>query len=96
MNIRLLLISLLSLLSILLIGCKARPEESDLVRVKEHFLQMRFQAAFRPELQSKSDMDLFLLSCEQNRVRCDPLLEMLKEKDRPFYDALKGVPAAKK
>lgn len=96
MSIRLLFISLLSLLSILLLGCAARPEESDLVRVKEHFLQMRFQAVFRPELQSKSDMELFLLSCEQNRLRCDPLLEMLKEKDRPFYDALKGVSAAKK
>ena len=96
MNIRLLLISLLGLLSILLIGCVARPEESDLVRVKEHFLQIRFQSAFKPELQAKTDMELFLLSCEQNRVRCDPLLEMLKEKDRPFYDTLKGVPAEKK
>lgn len=96
MNIRFFLISLLSLLSILPTGCVARPEESDLVRVKEYFLQVRFQAAFKPELQSKSDMELFLLSCEQNRVKCDPLLEMLKEKDRPFYDTLKGVPSEKK
>jgi hypothetical protein len=74
-----------------LVGCAAQPEEADLVRVKQYFVQLRFQAGLRPELQSKTDRELFLISCEQNRVQCSPLLEMLKKKDRPFYEKLQGT-----
>lgn len=80
----------------MLVGCQAEPEQSDVTRVKEYFLQLRFQSAFQPALQSKSDQELFQLSCKANRVDCDRLLQMLKEQDPDFYRTLYDTASRKR
>ena len=71
-----------------LVSCSAQPQDSDLKRVKQQFLQLRFQAATLTEYKNKTDLELFELSCQNNRVKCEPVLELLKKEDPQFYDTL--------
>ncbi len=80
---------LLTAVGLLFSGCHATPAQADLERVKKHFLAMRFQAPFSKELKNLNDADLFQMSCEANRVRCAPLLDMLKQSDPKFFETLK-------
>lgn len=68
--------------------CYAEPDSDDVDRVKRHFLSLRFQATFDPELRLKDDLQLFQLSCQKNRVKCDRVLNMLKMSDITFYTRL--------
>lgn len=75
---------------VVLVSCSAQPEESDLKRVKQQFLQLRFQAATLAEYKNKTDLELFELSCQNNRVKCEPVIELLKKEDPKFYSILTG------
>lgn len=75
---------------IFLLNCSADPVENDAIRVKEQFLVLRFRAATNPELKGKTDQELFEISCINNRVRCDAVLEILSENDPEFYSTLTG------
>ncbi len=72
----------------LLPGCGAEPRAGDVGRIKSEFLTFRFQAPLNPRFADKSDLELFQLICAQNRVRCAPVLDMLRESDPEFYDKL--------
>jgi hypothetical protein len=76
---------MVTLLFIFLAGCYAEPTESDLERVKQQFLVMRFHAPFNNEWNSLSDKELFEKSCKANRVKCGPALDILKKQDPNFY-----------
>lgn len=69
-------------------GCYARPGENDLQRVRQQFLVNRFQAPFFRETKGLSDLEIFKMTCDNNRVRSELILEMLKEKDPQFYEKL--------
>lgn len=69
-------------------GCGAEPRADDLDRIKSEFLTFRFQAPLNPRFADKSDLELFQLICAQNRVRCAPVLEMLRDSDPEFYEKL--------
>lgn len=96
MNDKHILLAMLLGITFVAASCEARPEEADLARVKEHFLAARFQSLFVKDLQGKSDLEIFQFSCAQNRVQCDQVLDLLKEKDPTFYDTLKGAKPEKK
>lgn len=68
----------------------ADPTPDDLDRVKEEFLILRFHAPFSREYSQMKDLELFEKSCVSKRVRCERVLEMLKEKDPSFYRRLVG------
>ena len=72
----------------LALSCYAEPTQEDLERVKRRFLLLRFEAPLSAEYRGKSDAELFQVSCRQNRVRCDDVLELLREHDRKFHDRL--------
>lgn len=82
-SVVLLIISLL-----LLGGCGADPRPDDVARIKKEFLTLRFRAPLDERFSDKSDLELFRLVCAENRVRCEPVLEMLKESDPEFYEKL--------
>ncbi|MDH5656633.1 MAG: hypothetical protein OEZ34_12040 [Spirochaetia bacterium] len=69
-------------------GCYAEPTDSDIQRVKQQFLMMRFHAPFSDELSPLSDKELFEKSCEKNRVKCSMALDHLKRTDNNFYSKL--------
>ncbi len=75
-------------------ACSGSPRAEDVERVKQDFLTLRFHSEFSPELKGKSDLEIFELSCTQNRVRCSTALEMLKASDPDFYAKLQRAPAA--
>jgi len=78
-------------LSAFFASCTASADASDLNRVKQQFLQMRFQSVLVPELKNKTDLELFQLSCAQNRMNCDQILQMLQSSDPEFYKTLTGT-----
>ena len=69
-------------------GCGAEPRPDDVQRIKKEFLTVRFRAPLNDQLAGKSDLELFRLICAENRVRCEPVLQMLKESDPDFYEKL--------
>lgn len=80
---------LLPLLALVLLTfCGADPTAEDIVRVKEQFLVLRFRAPLVAELRHKSDLELFQRSCKNHRVRCETVLERVKQDDPDFYRAL--------
>ncbi len=77
------------ILLILLGSCLAVDvSKEDVNRVKKHFLELRFQATMNPELANLKDIDLFQLSCKNQRVNCKRVLEILKKEDNEFYRKL--------
>ncbi len=72
--------------AILLANCQgADPRPSDVERVKQHFLMLRFNAALSHELRNQSDRELLELSCRAKRVNCRKLLELAAKKDPNFH-----------
>ncbi|MEQ9365770.1 MAG: hypothetical protein RIF32_16120 [Leptospirales bacterium] len=71
-----------------LTACGADPRADDVERIKKEFLTFRFRAPLDERFAGKSDLELFRLICAENRVRCEPVLEMLKDSDPDFYDKL--------
>ncbi|MCE9598035.1 MAG: hypothetical protein K8S54_08705 [Spirochaetia bacterium] len=69
----------------LLTACYAKPTDVDAARVKQEFMNMRFQSPLNPEYASMTDRQLFELACRSKRVKCDQVLEIVKEKDAEFY-----------
>ncbi|MBL8019700.1 MAG: hypothetical protein JNM27_08560 [Leptospirales bacterium] len=69
----------------LLSSCYAKPNEVDATRVKQEFMNMRFQSPLNPEYASMTDRQLFELACRSKRVKCDKVLEIIKEKDPEFF-----------
>ena len=65
-----------------------KPSTEDLERVRNSFLQLRFNAVLIPELKAKKDMEIFETSCRAKRVDCKQVLELLKEEDLSFYKRL--------
>lgn len=80
---------LLLSLSLLLLACNAEPNDTDVQRVKEDFMQLRFQSEIQPRFQGLSDEQLFRLACKNNNVQCDPVIEKIKQSDPEFYEVLK-------
>lgn len=68
--------------------CYADPKESDLERTIKTFLELRFHSSYEKNLSQYSDYELFQLSCKQNRVKCEKILILLKEKKPDFYNTL--------
>lgn len=85
-------ISFITILAVIVftgIGCQfANPTMEDVDRVKKQFLVIRFNSTFDPELKNLNDRQLFELSCQYNRVRCDRVLNLLKKNDTEFYSRL--------
>ena len=73
------------LFALTVLGCGARPNTDDVERVKQRFLELRFSAPFQARFRSLEDRELFALSCEQMRVKCPEVLELLKAADPAFY-----------
>ena len=71
-----------------LTACGADPRAGDVERIKKEFLTFRFRAPLDERFAGKSDLELFRLICAENRVRCEPVLEMLKESDPEFHEKL--------
>ncbi|HBS03710.1 MAG TPA: hypothetical protein DEA96_02015 [Leptospiraceae bacterium] len=71
-----------------LVGCNAEPNATDVTRVKDEFLHLRFQSQIQPELKGLSDGRLFQMACKRNNVQCDLVIEKLKESDPEFYKVL--------
>ncbi|MCR9143793.1 MAG: hypothetical protein NXI24_16215 [bacterium] len=69
-------------------ACGAEPRADDVERIKKEFLTFRFRAPLDERFADKSDLELFRLICAENRVRCGPVLEMLKESDPEFHEKL--------
>lgn len=82
------LVFALLLATFVLPGCGAEPRPDDVERIKQEFLTFRFRAPLDDRFAGKSDLELFQLICAENRVRCGPVLEMLKESDPAFYEKL--------
>lgn len=76
------------LLILLLFSCLAEPTEIDIDRTIKTFLELRFRSNFDKSLSVYSDYELFQLSCKQNRVKCDKLFNLLKERKEEFYNTL--------
>lgn len=91
---RMYVFALVAALSVTVSGCSGSPRPEDVERVKQDFLTLRFHSEFSPELKGKSDLEIFELSCTQNRVRCSTALEMLKASDPEFYAKLHEPAAA--
>ncbi len=72
----------------LLAGCNAEPNATDVNRVKDEFLHLRFQSQIQPELKGLSDARLLQMACKRNNVQCDLVIERLKESDPEFYKVL--------
>ncbi|MBI3395635.1 MAG: hypothetical protein HY042_07365 [Spirochaetia bacterium] len=66
------------------------PTADDVERVKQEFLMLRFHAPTIREFSHMSDMELFQKSCQSKRVRCDKVLQIIKDKDPDFYQKLTG------
>ncbi len=64
------------------------PDEKVLERVKQSFLEMRFYAPYLDQIKGMDDKQLFENSCKHNRVNCTKILELLKSKDKKFYERL--------
>ncbi|MBE7437756.1 MAG: hypothetical protein HS115_04805 [Spirochaetales bacterium] len=73
---------------LLLLSCSALPSDVDVERVKETFLALRFQSAATDENQGLPDRELFEQACRRVGVRCNHVLQKLKEKDPEFYRRL--------
>lgn len=69
-------------------SCSARPGTEDVKRVREQFLQLRFQAGLSAEYRGKTDRELFEMACKNARVQCPQVLEMLRSQDPEFYAKL--------
>ncbi|MBU43464.1 MAG: hypothetical protein CMN76_09615 [Spirochaetaceae bacterium] len=69
-------------------GCNAEPNATDVQRVKDEFLHLRFQARIQPSLKGQPDARLFQMACQNNNVQCDKVLQKLKESDPDFYKVL--------
>jgi hypothetical protein len=82
------ILALIAMIAAFAGGCSGSPRAEDVERVKQDFLTLRFHSEFSPELKGKSDLEIFELSCTQNRVRCSTALEMLKASDPEFYAKL--------
>lgn len=79
---------LLGFVAFSFIACGAEPRADDVERIKKEFLTFRFRAPLDERFAGKSDLELFRLICAENRVRCEPVLEMLKESDPEFHEKL--------
>ena len=71
-----------------MLHCNAEPNKTDVQRVKEEFLFLRFQSRIQPRFQGLSDGQLFRLACKNNNVQCDPVVDELKKNDPEFYGVL--------
>ncbi|MEQ8351351.1 MAG: hypothetical protein RH862_07695 [Leptospiraceae bacterium] len=78
----------LLLLLFTLAGCNAEPNATDVQRVKDEFLHLRFQSQIQPKLKGLSDDRLFQMACKHNNVQCDRVLDELKKSDPEFYKTL--------
>ncbi|MCS7205007.1 MAG: hypothetical protein NZ853_04870 [Leptospiraceae bacterium] len=74
------------LLFLIFASCSAEPTKVDVERVIKHFIQLRIQNEITGSKQS--DMELFYISCRNNRVNCDKVLEILKKENPEFYQTL--------
>ena len=84
------IIALLLLAGALLLlgGCNADPNATDVQRVKETFLQLRFQSGIQPELKGKNDLELFNMACRHSHVKCNEVLKNLQSSDPDFFNTL--------
>ena len=73
---------------ILCASCRASPTNTDVEAVRRTFLVLRFNAPFHKETRHLGDEELFKISCEKKRVKCDEVLHLLKEKDPRFVALL--------
>lgn len=71
-----------------LAGCYARPTDKDVDRVVEEFLHRRFNRSLESDTKSATDKDLLVVSCKRNQVRCDLVMERLKERDPDMYQKI--------
>lgn len=70
----------------LFITCGAAdPTIEDMKRVRKNYLDLRFQKPFNSTLAEMNDEKLMKLSCAQNHVNCDLVMELLKKNDPEFY-----------
>ncbi|MBI39206.1 MAG: hypothetical protein CMF59_06380 [Leptospiraceae bacterium] len=88
LSVRRCLAALVLALIPLLAGCNAEPNATDVNRVKDEFLHLRFQSQIQPELKGLSDARLLQMACKRNNVQCDLVIERLKESDPEFYKVL--------
>ncbi len=75
-------------LFLFLIACSAEPNENDLNKTIKTFLELRFRSTYDKNLAQFKEYELFQLSCKQNRVKCNKVLGLLKEKKPEFYHTL--------
>lgn len=68
--------------------CSANPNADDAARVKKRFLELRFSAPFQARFRALNDPELFQISCEQMRVNCARVLELVRSSDPEFYTKL--------
>ena len=75
--------------SLIFLSCFVRnPNQEDLKRVKDTFLQFRFNSFFAQKIEGKTDLELFYLSCHSQRVSCKSILQDLEKEDPIFYKKL--------
>jgi len=73
---------------LILSACYARPHQADAERVMDEFMNLRFHAPLNAELSGLTDRQLFDMACRSKRVKCDLVLDILKNNNPDFYTRL--------